>query len=80
VTAKPLPLVSLSPLGVTALLVVWTILVSPHSKYGDSWAIDPALIALPLVIGLHVLVAYQAPAGTQLPPPVGGSNSSTLMP
>jgi hypothetical protein len=60
VTAKPLPLVSLSPLGVTALLVVWTILVSPHSKYGDSWAIDPALIALPLVIGLHVLVAYQA--------------------
>jgi molecular chaperone DnaK (HSP70) len=26
------------------------------------------------------LVRGKAPAGTQLPPPVGGSNSSTLMP
>jgi len=55
-----LPFVAYAPLGVTALLIVWTILVSPHSKYGDSWAIDPALASLPLVVGLHVLVAYQA--------------------
>jgi hypothetical protein len=60
VTTKPFPLVAYAPLGVTALLVVWTILVSPRSKYGDSWAIDPALVALPLVVGLHVRVAYQA--------------------
>jgi hypothetical protein len=59
-TIKPLPLVAYAPLGVTASLVVWTFIVSPRSKYGDSWAIDPALAALPLVVGLHVLAAYQA--------------------
>jgi hypothetical protein len=58
--AKPLQLVAYSPLGVTALLVIWTMLVSPHAKYGDSWAIDPALGALPLVVGLHVLLAYKS--------------------
>jgi peptidoglycan/LPS O-acetylase OafA/YrhL len=60
VTPKPFPFAAYSPLGVTALLVLWTMLVSPHSKYGDSWAIGPALFALPLVVGLHVLLAYKA--------------------
>ena len=59
-TTKPWPLVAYSPLGVTALLVLWTVFVSPHSRYGDSWAIDPALVALPLVVGLHVLLAYKS--------------------
>src|SRR3981081_1486702 len=61
VTPKPFPLVAYTPLGVTALLVLWTMLVSPHSKYGDSWAIGPALFALPLVVGLHIQLAYKAP-------------------
>lgn len=60
VTTKPLALLAYAPIGVTAVLVIWTLLISPHSKYGDSWAIDPALIALPVVVGLHVLLAYKS--------------------
>jgi hypothetical protein len=48
------------PLWGTPLLVLWTILVSPYSKYGDDWAISPAVATLPLVIGLHVAIAYRA--------------------
>jgi hypothetical protein len=55
-----LPLFVYAPLGVTALLVMWTLVVPPHAKYGDSWAIDPALLALPLVVGLHLLLAYKS--------------------
>lgn len=57
VTTKPLPLLAYAPLSVTALLVLSTLYVSPHSKYGDSWAIDPALVAPPLVVGLYVFRA-----------------------
>jgi hypothetical protein len=60
ITTKPLSLFAYAPLGVTALLVLWTVYVSPHSKYGDSWAIDPVLIALPLVVSLHVILAYKS--------------------
>jgi hypothetical protein len=48
------------PLAGTALLVLWTCLVAPHSQYGDNWAILPAIATLPLVIGLHLAVAYRA--------------------
>ncbi len=57
VTTKPLPLLAYAPLSVTALLVLSTLYVSPHSKYGDSWAIDQALVAPPLVVGLYVFRA-----------------------
>jgi len=60
VTTKRFPLLVYAPLGVTALLVLWTLYVSPHSNYGDSWAIDPALVAPALVVGIHVLLAYKA--------------------
>ena len=59
-TTKPFPLVVYTPLGITALLVVWAVLVSPYSKYGDSWAIVPALLTVPLVVGVHVLLDYKA--------------------
>jgi len=42
------------PLVSTAALVVWTLYVSPYSKYGDNWAIVPALLALSVVIALHI--------------------------
>jgi hypothetical protein len=41
------------PLVLTILLVCWTALVSPFSKYGDNWAIYPALIVLPLTVLVH---------------------------
>jgi hypothetical protein len=49
-----------APLGITAFLIVWTVLVSPYSKYGDMWAIGPVLLMLPLVVGLHLRLAYKA--------------------
>jgi hypothetical protein len=59
-TQTSFPLKAYAPVGATALLILWTLLVSPYSKYGDIWAIGPALLMLPLVIGLHLLLAYKA--------------------
>ncbi len=36
-------LLDIVPLIFTGLLVLWTWIVSPHSKYGDNWAVYPAL-------------------------------------
>jgi hypothetical protein len=60
VTQTPFPFRTYAPVGVTALLILWMILVSPYSKYADMWAIGPALLMLPLVVGLHLLLAYKA--------------------
>jgi len=44
------------------LLVVWTLAVAPHSKYGDQWAIYPALLVFPLIVLWHGgLVVYERP-------------------
>jgi glycerol-3-phosphate acyltransferase PlsY len=42
------------PIVATAFLVVWTIVVYPFSKYGDNWAIWPALLVLPLALFMHI--------------------------
>jgi hypothetical protein len=42
------------PVAVTVALILWTIVVSPHSKYGDNWAILPAVIALPVALMWHI--------------------------
>jgi len=44
----------LAPVSVTIALVVWALEVSPHSVYGDTWAIGPALLALPAALIWHV--------------------------
>jgi hypothetical protein len=59
VTKTPWSIRTFAPVAVTALLIVWTCVVSPYSKYGDMWAIVSALLALPLVAGLHLLSAYK---------------------
>jgi hypothetical protein len=46
----------LAPVIVTVALVVWTVVVSPHSKYGDNWAIWPAVLALPIALIWHIAV------------------------
>jgi hypothetical protein len=46
----------LAPVLITIALVVWTVFVSPHSVYGDSWAITPALLALPTALIWHVAI------------------------
>jgi hypothetical protein len=42
------------PIALTVLLVVWTAVVSPFSKYGDDWAINPAIALAPIVIAWHL--------------------------
>jgi len=43
-----------APLGLSAFLVMWTVLASPYSHYGDYWAVIPVLLVLPSVIALHI--------------------------
>jgi len=45
----------LAPVIVTVALVVWTVLVSPHSKYGDNWAIWAAVLAFPIALIWHIV-------------------------
>lgn len=47
-----------TPVGLTILLIIWTILVSPYSKYGDNWAIYPAVIVLPFAVIWHVYLIF----------------------
>ena len=44
------------PLGLTGLLIIWTIAISPYSRYGDYWAIVPALAVFPLTAGMHLVL------------------------
>ncbi len=50
------------PLILSGFLILWTLLVSPHSKYGDNWAIMPALAIYPAVIILHVILFFKRPS------------------
>ena len=50
----------LAPVAVTALLVLWTIAVSPSSTYGDNWVIWPAILALPVAICWHFAIIAAA--------------------
>jgi hypothetical protein len=53
--------ITLSPLGLTAFLVVWTLAVYRFTAYGD-WEIYPAVAVFPLALLLHiVLVITQRP-------------------
>ena len=58
---KMTKLIQYVPVILTVTLILWTIAVSPHSKYGDNWAIYPAVFILPIVIFWHVglIIAYR---------------------
>ena len=38
------------PFVITAVLVIWTAVVYPYSRYGGNWAIYPAVFALPAIL------------------------------
>jgi hypothetical protein len=42
------------PVVVSAFLICWTLLVSPHTKYGDTWALVPILLVFIAVIAVHI--------------------------
>lgn len=44
------------PIIPTVLLICWTLLISPHTKYGDNWALVPVLLAFISVIAIHVWI------------------------
>jgi hypothetical protein len=47
------------PVLLTALLICWTLLVSPHTKYGDTWALVPILLVFISVIAVHVVLLFK---------------------
>lgn len=49
------------PLVLSAFIVAWTICVSPLSEYGDSWAIWPVLLTLPLILITHAALLLSMP-------------------
>jgi hypothetical protein len=52
--AMPERMLALVPIVFTILLVIWTAIVSPFSKYGDNWAIMPAVALAPVIIAWHL--------------------------
>ncbi len=48
----------LGPIGLTVLLIIWTIVVSPYSRYGDNWAVYPAVLVLPVALIWHVALVF----------------------
>ncbi len=50
--------IKLTPIILTILLVLWTVAVSPYSKYGDNWAIYPALVIFPIVFFWHIYLCF----------------------
>ena len=51
--------IKLVPIFLTVILIIWTIIVSPHSEYGDNWAIDPIVSYFPLVFWWHVFICIK---------------------
>lgn len=47
------------PIYGSIFLVLWTVVVYPWSKYGDSWAILPAFLVFPTVLCLHILLIFK---------------------
>ena len=45
-----------TPVIMTVALICWTIGVSPYSRYGDRWAIFPAVAVFPVIVGLHLVL------------------------
>jgi hypothetical protein len=53
------------PLLLTCFLVAWTAIVYPFSKYGDRWAMYPALIVFPATILVHAWLSAVSRPRTQ---------------
>ena len=61
-SVNPLPWPILAaPVIVTVLVMVWTLVVSPHSQYGDDWAVYPVVLAFLIVLGLHGMLLVRSP-------------------
>jgi cytochrome bd-type quinol oxidase subunit 2 len=46
------------PVFLTLFLILWTLIVSPYSQYGDDWAILPAILMAPVVLICHLVLIF----------------------
>jgi hypothetical protein len=51
-------LVTFIPILVTVALILWTWIVYPHSRYGDDWAVIPAVITGGIVPSWHMFLLW----------------------
>ena len=49
----------IAPVGITLIVLLWTFVISPFTKYGDDWAIYPVLFAAMVVPGWHVYLVIK---------------------
>jgi hypothetical protein len=59
----PLPALGwlVGPVAITLLVAIWTMVVSPYTQYGDSWAVVPVLGALAVVVLWHAGLIVTGP-------------------
>ena len=48
------------PIYGSIFLVLWTVIVSPWSRYGDGWAIFPALFVFPAALCVHIFLLFKS--------------------
>ena len=41
------------------MMVVWTVIISPYTKYGDTWAVLPIIIMFSSAIVLHFILLIE---------------------
>jgi hypothetical protein len=51
-------LIRVAPVIFNLILVIWTLLISPYSKYGDNWAVYPAIVIFAVIISWHIGLVY----------------------
>jgi hypothetical protein len=55
------------PALLSVSLICWTLFVSPHTRYGDSWALVPIPVIFIAVIAIHVgLIIKRGPTAEML--------------
>ena len=48
--------ICIGPLAVTLITIIFAVAVSPHTSYGDAWAVYPVVIAYLSILVWHVLL------------------------
>jgi len=46
----------IAPPFFSAMVLVWAIVISPYTQYGDNWAIYPVLVVAFLILGWHIFL------------------------
>ena len=46
----------IGPIFLTGILIIWSLIVAPYSKYGDNWTVYPILIIFLLGAIWHILL------------------------